>query len=131
MFVDSLARLGETKVMLDVTRRALREENALSEWLIDGMGHSESRDVVPVLVEALVPELNRTVANLKNHSRGVAYENLCRQLEKRTGKTLGTDPAAWLDWWEKARADYGAAALAVDRAATKAAYEEYRKLLAR
>jgi len=132
VFIEAMARLGETKRMLELARKALKDGSERPDLVFSCLVPSKSRDVIPLLMEHLIPELNRNVKALKGDetSRADFYEDLCKQLEKRTGKSLGTDPAAWLDWWEGARSGFGAAELKVDRAAAKVAYEQYQKLLA-
>jgi HEAT repeat protein len=132
VYIEALAQLGETRVMLYIAREALKDKDSSDiqrQLVYESLAFSTSREAVPVLMEYLVTELHCAVKHLPEEPWYRTYKDLCQQLEKRTGQKFGTDALAWLDWWNKARVDYGAEALKVDQTAAKAAYERYRELL--
>ncbi len=118
--IARLLRDGNAEVR-DMALTTLRQFGNLSV--------TEANAVVPILMDALVPELIRAVQLMKKGSKDQTYGELCRLLEKHTGQKFDADPLAWLDWWEKARVDFAGSAVTVDRTAARTNFELYRKLL--
>ncbi len=70
-----------------------------SEWqerslAIDALARLGSRDAVELLVNQTTREEGRMLADL------------CGRLEQLTNQKLGKTPAAWVDWWQRAKGGF-------------------------
>lgn len=128
-FADALARLGDDETAAAAAKRALGSDNWNVRWTaLAALERVKVSLSLPVLMDALVPELLRVVAEREKH--GVTdrnYARLCELLAARTGKNLGLDPLAWADWWATARKEFAAPELKFDREAAAKAFEAYKK----
>lgn len=129
-FVESLANLGETKVVLIAARRALDSENIqLRHAVVDSLRSIDSKLVVPVAMEWLASELRGIFARQPGVGFNTGrYASLCYILT-RSGQKHTTDPSVWFDWWDKTRAEYEAPPLKIDREAVRKVYGEYLRAM--
>ena len=123
------------KAQVSAIGRLLRDDNAeVRAMAVTTLGRlgtlsvTEANELVPILMQSLVPELARTVENLKKGQKDDNYAEICRLIEKHAGQKLGSDPLAWLDWWQKARADFVGPEVKVERETAQKHYQLYQAL---
>jgi HEAT repeat protein len=127
---EALAMLGENDVSLKIAPLGMKSrDHATREAAVHALECNPSMKVIPVLMDNLVLELRRTISlDPKKPDWDRIYVTMCSELQRRTGKNIGLDASAWIDWWEGVRVKYDAPAPAFDRARVDRWMDDYQKM---